>query len=232
MSISLAATAALADQKLKVEQYKAALHSVVSSASVEEAKLFVDHSERRAPRLGAMRERFGRPLKHAPHHRSALGRRAADHQQAAAAPVRPGCQQAARRRAHAHRHLVSELPASSRPARPPLPSLGAPAARRHGPPPGARARPLTALPAPRPPPARSALEKLQPRVVSFDEAVTIIRENLAELHEAEEDWSKAAQVLAGIDLDSGARLPGRGGWGGWGAGAAGLGGLGAWVGQH
>lgn len=50
---------------------------------------------------------------------------------------------------------------------------------------------------------RSGLEKLQPRVVSFDECVTIIRENLAELHEAEEDWSRAAQVLAGIDLDSG-----------------------------
>jgi hypothetical protein len=47
MSISgqLAATAALADQKQKVEQYKAALQAVVSTASVVEAKLFVDHSE-------------------------------------------------------------------------------------------------------------------------------------------------------------------------------------------
>ncbi len=51
---------------------------------------------------------------------------------------------------------------------------------------------------------RSALERIQPRVVSFEEPVTVIRENLASLLETEEQWSKAAQVLAGIDLDSGA----------------------------
>ena len=48
-----------------------------------------------------------------------------------------------------------------------------------------------------------ALEKIQPRVVSFEESVTTIRENLAALQESEEEWSKAAQTLAGIDLDSG-----------------------------
>mmetsp|Transcript_26812 Transcript_26812/g.86073 ORF Transcript_26812/g.86073 Transcript_26812/m.86073 type:complete len:173 (-) Transcript_26812:55-573(-) len=53
--------------------------------------------------------------------------------------------------------------------------------------------------------ATSSLQKIQPRVVSFEEQVSVIREQLAELHEAEEDWSKAAQVLAGIDLDSGIR---------------------------
>jgi COP9 signalosome complex subunit 4 len=50
----------------------------------------------------------------------------------------------------------------------------------------------------------SALDSLQPRVVSYEEQVTAIREQLAELLEEEEDWAKAAKVLAGIDLDSGA----------------------------
>jgi hypothetical protein len=47
MSISsqLAETAALADQKQKVERYKAALQHVVSSASLDDAKLFIDHSK-------------------------------------------------------------------------------------------------------------------------------------------------------------------------------------------
>ncbi len=30
----------------------------------------------------------------------------------------------------------------------------------------------------------------------------IIREKLAELYESEQQWSKAAQMLSGIDLDS------------------------------
>ena len=33
----------------------------------------------------------------------------------------------------------------------------------------------------------------------------IIREKLAELYESEQQWSKAAQMLSGIDLDSGMR---------------------------
>ena len=49
----------------------------------------------------------------------------------------------------------------------------------------------------------SSLERLQPRVVSFEEPVTFIRESLAEQWVKEEEWSKAAGVLAGIDLDSG-----------------------------
>lgn len=51
--------------------------------------------------------------------------------------------------------------------------------------------------------ATYTLERLQPRVVSFEDSVTLIRENLADVLEKEEDWSKAAQILAGIDLDSG-----------------------------
>jgi len=35
--------------------------------------------------------------------------------------------------------------------------------------------------------------------------VLIIREKLAELYESEQQWSKAAQMLSGIDLDSGMR---------------------------
>ena len=50
----------------------------------------------------------------------------------------------------------------------------------------------------------SLLGKIQPRVVSYEEQVTTVREHLANLLEKEEEWSKAAQTLAGIDLDSGA----------------------------
>ncbi|KAB2619639.1 COP9 signalosome complex subunit 4-like [Pyrus ussuriensis x Pyrus communis] len=45
----------------------------------------------------------------------------------------------------------------------------------------------------------------QIRVVSFEEQVMIIREKLAELYESEQQWSKAAQMLSGINLDSGTR---------------------------
>ncbi|KAG5543223.1 hypothetical protein RHGRI_016094 [Rhododendron griersonianum] len=49
------------------------------------------------------------------------------------------------------------------------------------------------------------LNQIQPRVVSFEEQVLIIREKLADLYEAEQQWSKAAQILSGIDLDSAMR---------------------------
>ncbi|KAM1388037.1 hypothetical protein ACFX2I_016208 [Malus domestica] len=45
----------------------------------------------------------------------------------------------------------------------------------------------------------------QIRVVSFEEQVMIIREKVAELYESEQQWSKAAQMLSGINLDSGTR---------------------------
>lgn len=35
--------------------------------------------------------------------------------------------------------------------------------------------------------------------------VLVIREKLAELYESEQQWSKAAQMLSGIDLDAGIR---------------------------
>lgn len=48
------------------------------------------------------------------------------------------------------------------------------------------------------------LRQVAPRLVSFEEQVAAVREALAALHETQEDWSAAAQTLAGIDLDSGA----------------------------
>ncbi|RIB09653.1 PCI domain-containing protein [Gigaspora rosea] len=50
-----------------------------------------------------------------------------------------------------------------------------------------------------------ALNKVQPRIVSFEEQISTIREKLAEILEAEEDWLEAAKVLQGIPLDSGHR---------------------------
>eukprot|EP00242_Pyramimonas_sp_CCMP2087_P014326 CAMPEP_0198221966 /NCGR_PEP_ID=MMETSP1445-20131203/86061_1 /TAXON_ID=36898 /ORGANISM="Pyramimonas sp., Strain CCMP2087" /LENGTH=403 /DNA_ID=CAMNT_0043900301 /DNA_START=83 /DNA_END=1294 /DNA_ORIENTATION=+ len=54
--------------------------------------------------------------------------------------------------------------------------------------------------------AEHALEQIQPRVVSFEEQVTTIRESLANVYESGEDWSMAAQILGGIDLESGNRI--------------------------
>jgi hypothetical protein len=42
--------------------------------------------------------------------------------------------------------------------------------------------------------------------VSYEESVTLIREQLAAVLEAEEDWAKAASILSGIDLDSGTAI--------------------------
>eukprot|EP01025_Chloroclados_australasicus_P056320 TRINITY_DN6945_c0_g1_i1.p1 TRINITY_DN6945_c0_g1~~TRINITY_DN6945_c0_g1_i1.p1 ORF type:complete len:395 (+),score=46.06 TRINITY_DN6945_c0_g1_i1:1085-2269(+) len=50
-----------------------------------------------------------------------------------------------------------------------------------------------------------ALKSVQTRSASFDEQIWSLREQLAALHEKDEEWSQAAQVLSGIDLDSGMR---------------------------
>ncbi|KAL1783923.1 COP9 signalosome complex subunit 4 isoform X2 [Sigmodon hispidus] len=47
------------------------------------------------------------------------------------------------------------------------------------------------------------LEKIQPRVISFEEQVASIRQHLASIYEKEEDWRNAAQVLLGIPLETG-----------------------------
>jgi COP9 signalosome complex subunit 4 len=54
--------------------------------------------------------------------------------------------------------------------------------------------------------AENMLARVAPRLVSFEEQVAGVREALAALHERQEDWTAAAQTLAGIDLDSGVRL--------------------------
>ncbi|KAK4744790.1 hypothetical protein SAY87_011102 [Trapa incisa] len=46
--------------------------------------------------------------------------------------------------------------------------------------------------------AHYALAQIQPRVVSFEEQVLVIRETLAELYESEQQWSKVAQMLSVI----------------------------------
>ncbi|XP_010442092.1 PREDICTED: COP9 signalosome complex subunit 4-like [Camelina sativa] len=53
--------------------------------------------------------------------------------------------------------------------------------------------------------AQFTLTQIQPRVVSFEEQALVIREKLAGLYESEQEWTKAAQMLSGIDLDSGMR---------------------------
>eukprot|EP00033_Pygsuia_biforma_P003072 GCRY01003377.1.p1 GENE.GCRY01003377.1~~GCRY01003377.1.p1 ORF type:complete len:395 (+),score=104.47 GCRY01003377.1:124-1308(+) len=50
------------------------------------------------------------------------------------------------------------------------------------------------------------LEKTLPRLVSFENEVSLIRENYADIFEKEERWSEAAKTLAGIPLDSGHRV--------------------------
>lgn len=47
------------------------------------------------------------------------------------------------------------------------------------------------------------LDKVQPRVISFEEQVANIRQHLAEIYEREENWREAADVLVGIPLETG-----------------------------
>lgn len=49
------------------------------------------------------------------------------------------------------------------------------------------------------------LEKIQPRVVAFEEQVSIIRIQVAKIYEREENWREAAKILVAIPLDSGQR---------------------------
>jgi len=49
--------------------------------------------------------------------------------------------------------------------------------------------------------AQYALEKIQSRVVAFEEQVAVIRQNLALVFESEEEWKEAALTLIGIPLD-------------------------------
>ncbi|CAL7951705.1 COP9 signalosome subunit 4 [Xylocopa sonorina] len=47
------------------------------------------------------------------------------------------------------------------------------------------------------------LEKIQPRVISFEEQVASIRQHLAKIYERNQNWKEAASVLVGIPLETG-----------------------------
>ncbi|KAK9505369.1 hypothetical protein O3M35_009448 [Rhynocoris fuscipes] len=47
------------------------------------------------------------------------------------------------------------------------------------------------------------LDKVQPRVISFEEQVASIRQHLAAIYEREQNWKDAANVLVGIPLETG-----------------------------
>ncbi|KDR18210.1 COP9 signalosome complex subunit 4 [Zootermopsis nevadensis] len=47
------------------------------------------------------------------------------------------------------------------------------------------------------------LDKVQPRVISFEEQVASIRQHLADIYEREQSWRDAASVLVGIPLETG-----------------------------
>lgn len=48
-----------------------------------------------------------------------------------------------------------------------------------------------------------ALERIQPRVISFEEQVAQIRQHLAKVYEQEESWREAANILVGIPIETG-----------------------------
>lgn len=50
--------------------------------------------------------------------------------------------------------------------------------------------------------AHFALEKVQPRVISFEEQVGSIRQHLANIYERNSNWREAANVLVGIPLET------------------------------
>lgn len=47
------------------------------------------------------------------------------------------------------------------------------------------------------------LEKITPRVISFEEQVGSIRQHLADIYEREQNWKEAASTLVGIPLETG-----------------------------
>lgn len=49
------------------------------------------------------------------------------------------------------------------------------------------------------------LDRVQPRVISFEEQVATIRQHLASIYERQEQWREAANVLGLIPLETGQR---------------------------
>lgn len=52
---------------------------------------------------------------------------------------------------------------------------------------------------------KDTLDIVQHRMVSYEEQVNSLRFQLADIYEAEEEWTEAARVLMGLSMDSGAR---------------------------
>lgn len=50
--------------------------------------------------------------------------------------------------------------------------------------------------------ANYALDKIQPRAISFEDQVTSYRQFLSEIYEKEGEWKKAANMLNGIPLET------------------------------
>lgn len=53
--------------------------------------------------------------------------------------------------------------------------------------------------------ANYALDKIQPRAISFEDQVTNYRQFLSQIYENENDWKKAADMLTGIPLETSQR---------------------------
>jgi len=54
--------------------------------------------------------------------------------------------------------------------------------------------------------ATFALEKIKPKVIRFEEQVTILRERLAHIHEQNEEFAQAAKILSEIPLEGTGRV--------------------------
>eukprot|EP01112_Ceratiomyxa_fruticulosa_P013896 TRINITY_DN393_c0_g1_i1.p2 TRINITY_DN393_c0_g1~~TRINITY_DN393_c0_g1_i1.p2 ORF type:complete len:457 (-),score=89.26 TRINITY_DN393_c0_g1_i1:2002-3171(-) len=50
------------------------------------------------------------------------------------------------------------------------------------------------------------LDRIQSRVVAFEEQVSIVRQALAKIYESRQEWREAARILIAIPLDSGQRV--------------------------
>jgi COP9 signalosome complex subunit 4 len=50
------------------------------------------------------------------------------------------------------------------------------------------------------------LDRVQPRVISFEEQVATIRQHLAGIYERQDQWREAANVLGLIPLETGQRF--------------------------
>jgi COP9 signalosome complex subunit 4 len=53
--------------------------------------------------------------------------------------------------------------------------------------------------------ANYALERIQPRAISFEDQVTSYRQFMSEIYEKEGEWRKAANMLNGIPLETSQR---------------------------